>query len=368
MSPTHTSTVYRVADWSEVFETAESRKYKHLTWISERTDFNSTGWQQGLDTFGPAKWLQIYGAWMCIVRVAATAKSRGVLCGANGEPYSAARIARPGGVDPDIVAECIEWAITVRWLLPADAPGESPDTPGESPGDLPEVREKVQATERNGTTPNETRRNGTARKKTSEPSRADDEKNQGVTSGTTGNATPSRVTFRALIERCESLQQLEKHPVTPSPAGANWFGSVFGPDRLRKDMIAHAEPKEWFTWYEKQLGSPSPVLNAANVAEAAIALALVYAARRIPEQSVKSSRLAIWITSVTMRDAANATETDLKRAVQAACEFFQAPLPVTRREPQKADEPPAVVSKPKSTRSLKESLSSLRSSQQSGST
>ncbi|MBL8810026.1 MAG: hypothetical protein JNM43_07620, partial [Planctomycetaceae bacterium] len=249
--------VYCVARWGEVFETAESRKFKRLPWISERTDFNSTGWQQGLDHFGPVKWLQVYGAWMVIVRVAAAAKVRGRLSGDKGEPYSAARIARPAGVDPEIVSECMAWAVSVGWLVPAE---DSP--PGDSPGNLPAVSVDHMTTERNGTERNgtTTERNGTV--PGAEPSRADVLKNTNAAAAAqpdraaepkqqrprsaeraSSESRPGRVAFLQLVERSELLQQLEQLPVVSN--APQWLGSVFGRDRLRPDMITTGKPADW---------------------------------------------------------------------------------------------------------------------------
>lgn len=365
--------VYCVARWCEVFETSESRKFKRLPWIAERTDFNSTGWQQGLDHFGAEKWLQIYGAWMVIVRVAAAAKVRGRLSGDKGEPYSAARIARPAGVDPAVVSECIQWAAEVGWLVPVS------ESPGESPDNLPAAAETFTTTERYGTERNGTitERNGT--EPAAEPSRADDVEQQNTGAKNTsctpksrsippsssvekrtsseGNR-PGRVSFATAIERSELLQQLEQRPVTSNTP--QWLGSVFGRDRLRPDMVTTGNAWPFLAWYVRQLNASSPAMTGGNQAEAALAVALMFAVRRLPDSAVKSSRLAIWISAINQRDAAAVTENDLKRAAEAVAEFFGTELPAAAPRPAAPPPPPAKPVKQRTTRSVVEALAKLR--------
>ncbi len=348
--------VYAVSQWASTFETGESRKYKRLTWIAERTDFNSTGWQQGLDEFGPEKWLQVYGCWMVVCRVAATAKVRGRLGGDNGEPFSAARIARPAGVSPQLIEECIQWAVKVGWLVPDGT------SPGDSPGDLPERREilpdgpeNTRPTEQNGTEQNPTERNGTEHD--SEPIRAESFESR----QTAAIVRPSRVPFSKFVERSELLQALAKHPVQPS--GSEMLGSVFGRDQLRPDMITNisGHEKDWLTWYQRQLAADSPALTAGNQAEACLVLALVYAARRIPDESVRKCRLAIVISQIQQRDAASITAGDIKRAARVVSEFFGT-VRSSVEHPTSAAE--TVPPKRRCTKSVVKALANLRSSQQ----
>lgn len=277
-------TVYQVARWSEVFETAESRKYRRLPWISERTDFDSTGWQQGLDQFGPTEWCSIYGAWMVIVRVAAAGKTRGVLAGDKGEPWTAARIARPAGVDAALIQRAMDWAVSIGWLIPVTA-AVSP--PGDCRENLPAI--------------------GT---ETPEPE-------PGMRDSAATHARDSSAASLKLHELAKQsplLQKLEQIPVTGS--GKVWHGSVFSPDRLKVEHISQADTAFWYEWYRNQLTADSPVLRCANLTEAAFVLAAAYAAKRIPERAVKKSRLAVWISWIKTRECGPITESDWRRAAE----------------------------------------------------
>ena len=320
------SVVYEIARWSEVFETSESRKLKSLPWIAERTDFTSTGWQAGLDEFGPAEWLSIYGAWMVIVRTAATAKSRGRLCGDKGEPWSAARIARPSGTCPELIARAFSWAVKVGWLVPADFMS------GDSPDNLPTGREKITATRQDSTEQDKTERNGTG--PLAEPSRAEVSKSD--ESQTTGR--PASVKLPQLAKASPLLQELERRPVKGS--GVLKHGSIFGRDRIRPDHITTAEPAFWLNWYQDQLSSDSPELRCGNQAEAAFVLAAVFACRRIPEAKLtKSPRVAVWIRWMKERECGSIMPGDFDKAAAIVVSHFggdrPAALPVWRDvEPQ----------------------------------
>jgi hypothetical protein len=140
------SEVLRIAKWIEVFERAESRKLKSLSWVAIPTSFSSNGYQMLLDEFGddaPA----IYGAWCALVAYAASCTVRGTLATSKGTPVKVGHIARTVGFGSTVFQKLIDWAVqdSVAWLVPAqphEMPGftgvfecseESPDVSGEIP-------------------------------------------------------------------------------------------------------------------------------------------------------------------------------------------------------------------------------------------
>lgn len=299
--------VYQIARWSEVFETAESRKLKRMTWVAERTDFDSTGWQAGLDEFGPVQWPAIYGAWMVIVRLAANARTRGRLSGDKGEPWTATRIARPSGIAPEIVQQTLDWAIKIGWLVPVSI------TPGESAGNLPEHQEKNTPTGPDRTVQNITGPDRTRHADT-EPSRPDCE-----------NESNRIRTFTELLRSIPELQKLADERI--KPAGKRITGSVFDVQverDLRASFDASADRRWAIVWYQQQLTAPKPVLTAASAAEAAIVLASVYAASRIRTEGGKvRSRWAIWSRWLRDRDASQVTDEDVRKAAGVVEELLQ---------------------------------------------
>lgn len=153
--------VYRIAKWDEVFERAESRKLKSLSWVSIPTSFSSHGYQSMLDEFGDDA-ASIYGAWCALVAIGASCTVRGILCNSRGKPLPVTHLVRLSGLPQSVFEKLIEWAARedIGWLIPAqpselpqnmqpptiprqspdtsgefpDTSGESPDTSGESPG------------------------------------------------------------------------------------------------------------------------------------------------------------------------------------------------------------------------------------------
>jgi hypothetical protein len=52
------STIYRIAKWTETFETAESRRHRILTWVSLPIGFDSSGYTDLVETFGEDRRVQ----------------------------------------------------------------------------------------------------------------------------------------------------------------------------------------------------------------------------------------------------------------------------------------------------------------------
>ena len=163
------STVYRIAKWDEVFERAESRKLKTLTWVSVPTSFNSNGYQCMLDEFqdsAPA----IYGAWCALVAIAASCTVRGTLCNSRGTPLPTTHLARISGFPRPIFDELINWASQpeIGWLVPSseseiieklrenDTSGDRRGIVGGSPGEFPDYQTRPDQTRPDITQPNPT--------------------------------------------------------------------------------------------------------------------------------------------------------------------------------------------------------------------
>lgn len=158
-------TVYRIAKWNEVFERAESRKLKQLTWIALPISLNSNGYQSLLDEFeadSPA----IYGAWCALCAVAASCTVRGVLATSKGTELKVSHIARQTGFPSTVLEKLITWASSpsVNWLEAITAnevqklllentafPWEN-GTSGKSPDSFPARRENPPTTTTTTTT------------------------------------------------------------------------------------------------------------------------------------------------------------------------------------------------------------------------
>jgi hypothetical protein len=133
--------VWRIAKWSETFETSDSRTYKSLPWVSVPTTLCSNGYQSLVEEFG-AEAPAIYGAWNAMVAVASKCPVRGTLATSKGVAYSLERIIREAYMHPDclpIFQKLVAWASSeaVGWIedttkaltTPQQSPGEAPTEP-----------------------------------------------------------------------------------------------------------------------------------------------------------------------------------------------------------------------------------------------
>lgn len=169
-------TIYRIAKWDEVFERAESRKLKVLTWIAMPVGFHSNGYQSLLDEF-EADAAAAYGAWCALASVAATCTVRGLLANGHGTAMKLSHIARRTGLPEALFVRLITWAVdpSVRWLeevSEAEAKAlllekiseisKEKSYSGESPDDPPARWENSPTTQPNQTQPNPTEHNPTS--------------------------------------------------------------------------------------------------------------------------------------------------------------------------------------------------------------
>lgn len=77
--------IYRIKDWNERFETAQSRRCKKLNWVAIPNSHDGAGYRR---LMAREDALAIYGAWVIIVQVASKCSPRGTLAN-DGEPLTA---------------------------------------------------------------------------------------------------------------------------------------------------------------------------------------------------------------------------------------------------------------------------------------
>ncbi len=136
-SKRETVTRYRVRNWSEFFENAQSRKYQRLSWVPIPNKHDGKSYRRLIaHDDGPA----LYGAWLLIVQVASKCPVRGVLADADGV-LDADDLAAKTGCPASLFAKAFELLThpKVAWLeveqLPADSqhtnsgPTVAPGTP-----------------------------------------------------------------------------------------------------------------------------------------------------------------------------------------------------------------------------------------------
>lgn len=151
--------VLRVRRWSEVFETAKSRGYTQLSWISVPNSFDSAGYLSMCAEFDGLELGAVYGAWnaLCLqVSRAPKKELRGYLCGDRGQLHNTKMLHLITRQPIEAFELLIPWAIKEGWLEWA-FPGESYTSPCPVPGEslAGSLPNEPDQTKPNKTPPNE---------------------------------------------------------------------------------------------------------------------------------------------------------------------------------------------------------------------
>lgn len=125
-----TTPTYRIKDWALHFESAESRRCKHMLWIAVPTKMTGRGFRRVAASDANTR---VIGAWLLMLQLAAGGTPRGTLA-ANDCPYTAEDMALLTGFPSADFRAAIELLTRpeVGWL--EVAPGAARVTPGCCPG------------------------------------------------------------------------------------------------------------------------------------------------------------------------------------------------------------------------------------------
>jgi len=72
---------YQIKDWDELFEIAQSRRYKRLTWVALPNKHDGAGYRR---IARHQKCCEIFTAWILILQVASKQEKRGLLVNGDG--------------------------------------------------------------------------------------------------------------------------------------------------------------------------------------------------------------------------------------------------------------------------------------------
>jgi len=146
-------TCYRIRNWNNLFETAETRKLKRLTWVPIPNKHDGKGYRRLLRLQdGPL----LYAAWLLLVQVASKCPIRGLLADDDG-PLNAVDLSDKTDYPADYFEKAFKALVRpeIGWLEdtadggqmtdecqasdgqtidPCHFPNESPGVTGESPG------------------------------------------------------------------------------------------------------------------------------------------------------------------------------------------------------------------------------------------
>lgn len=163
--------LYKIRDWSELFENNRTRDMKAMAWIPVPNKHDGYGYTT---VVGRKNGAAIYGAWMVILQVASKCEPRGTLLRSPQQPHDAASISRMTRIpEPDIQNALDICSEETQWLevtevaqiphLPAEIPHPPAERPPPSPQATDEERRKGmegKGTEQNGTEKNRTASGG----------------------------------------------------------------------------------------------------------------------------------------------------------------------------------------------------------------
>lgn len=85
---------YQIKDWNELFEIAQSRRYKRMSWLALPNKQDGKGYRR---IAKHPECCQIFTAWILILQVASKQKTRGLLVDSDGQPITAEDLADKTG-------------------------------------------------------------------------------------------------------------------------------------------------------------------------------------------------------------------------------------------------------------------------------
>lgn len=143
--------LYRVRNWDDKFENAQSRKCGKLNWVPVPNKHDGKGYRRLISAKnGPA----MYGAWVVILQVASKCLERGVLADEDG-PLNADDLSHKTGLPAELISTTLETLCQarIRWLeveqvgadwqpTPNTPPSRSTDSPQNRMEPEPEAEQK----------------------------------------------------------------------------------------------------------------------------------------------------------------------------------------------------------------------------------
>lgn len=121
---------FSIVGWDDLYETAETKKLKNLSWVPTPNSHNSLGF---CELLSHPNGMAHYGAWNLILQVASKCPVRGLLVSGRNKVHDARSIALITRGSERMIQEAIPRLVEIGWLAELEL-GESPGTPGEDPG------------------------------------------------------------------------------------------------------------------------------------------------------------------------------------------------------------------------------------------
>ena len=102
-----------ISRWEDVFEIAQSRKYKNLTWFSMPNDYSSGGI---LETLSKSEGLEFVGIWFLLLQMASKMPKRGVFVSDSGKVITLKRIALTLRIDENKLKNAVNHFYDIGWI------------------------------------------------------------------------------------------------------------------------------------------------------------------------------------------------------------------------------------------------------------
>lgn len=108
------SNIYRIRDWAELYEVAQSRRPSTLYWVPMRNRMGEDGYIELVA--GHPNGTAHSAVWDALVFIASTCKPRGTLLRANGQAHTPETINRVSRIPESIVIEALPRLLDIGWL------------------------------------------------------------------------------------------------------------------------------------------------------------------------------------------------------------------------------------------------------------
>ncbi len=131
--------IYKIANWVEKYETADTRKRKSLFWVLVPNGHDGLGYCSIMERYDA---LEVFGAWVLILQVASKCSTRGSLTTTKGRPYTAKDIATMTRAPVDSITEALDVLVEIGWVT-ADTSADHPDVSADDPDKVADDPDKV---------------------------------------------------------------------------------------------------------------------------------------------------------------------------------------------------------------------------------
>lgn len=118
----------RIKNWLELYENAQSRKLKRLSWVPVPNEHDGENYSELMERDDAS---EIFTAWILMLQIASRSKRRGSLVRDDGTPHTPRSLALKSRGRAEWFEKAIPVLLKMGWI--ESTSGDSPETLGESP-------------------------------------------------------------------------------------------------------------------------------------------------------------------------------------------------------------------------------------------